>query len=97
MAKPKTPKAALVEWAEKNEVTPANFALDMDYTYNHAYQLLRGDAEVTPEMLGRFIITYGTEAAQPLVDALTTQVNPKPKKHNTDRLNPKAVRTEATA
>ena len=56
-------KTSLREWAEKQNVTPAEFARVTGYSYNHAYQLLRGDAAVTTEVIGRIIVTYGPEVA----------------------------------
>ena len=67
---PTTPKAALQAWATANRITPADFSRAMTYSYNHAYQLLRGDAPITDEMLGRFVLAYGFEAAAPLRSSL---------------------------
>lgn len=65
------PKEALQQWANQNGITPPDFARTMGYSYNHAYQLLRGEAEVKIEMLGRFVVAYGTEASKPIAEAFS--------------------------
>jgi len=71
-----TPKTALRAWADSNEVTPAEFGRKMGYTYNHAYQLLRGEAEVTVDMLGRFVVAYGAEASRTIAAAFAQNASP---------------------
>ena len=56
-------KERLIAWAERNGVRPADFARNTGYSYGHAHQLLRGDAAVTNETLGRILTTYGSEVA----------------------------------
>lgn len=56
-------KAGLRAWAEEMQISPAEFARVTGYSYNHAYQLLRGDAAVTTEVIGKITVTYGPEAA----------------------------------
>lgn len=70
-----TPKQALQDWAKKTGITSTKFANDMSYTYNYAYQLLKGDADVTLETLGRFVVTYGTVAAQPIAAAFQDEAD----------------------
>lgn len=60
-------KTALVRWAERHEVSPSAFARRMGYSYAHAWGLLRGDANVTSEMLGRFVVSFGGGAVQELL------------------------------
>lgn len=56
-------KERLRNWADRNGIRPADFAKKMGYSYNHAFQLLRGNADVTPEMIGRLVLAYGPQAA----------------------------------
>lgn len=56
-------KAGLRTWAEEHQISPADFARMTGYSYNHAYQLLRGEAAVTDQVIGRITVTYGPEAA----------------------------------
>jgi len=67
MAKSLTPKEALIAWAKANGVTPPQFTKTMGYSYNHAYQLLRGNSDVTFDLLGRFTVAYGPDAASQLM------------------------------
>ena len=69
-----TPKETLKAWAEANQVTPPQFARAMGYTYNHAYQILRGNADVTFDVLGRFTVAYGPEAAARLASAFALKL-----------------------
>lgn len=69
MPKQLTAKEALQNWANDKNITPPTFARDMGYSYNHAYQLLRGESDVTLETLGRFVVAYGLQAAQPIAEA----------------------------
>jgi predicted transcriptional regulator len=62
-AEPSDFKKRLQAWAERRGISPTTFANQMGYTYGHGYQLLRGDAFVTVEVLGRILLTYGAEAA----------------------------------
>jgi plasmid maintenance system antidote protein VapI len=56
-------KRGLMAWAERHNVRPPEFGRRMGYTYGHAYQLLRGGAEVTVEVIGRLALAYGGETA----------------------------------
>lgn len=60
-------KVGLQVWAEKHQISPADFARMTGYSYNHAYQLLRGDAAVADEVIGRIARTYGTETAEEIL------------------------------
>jgi len=55
-------KAALQKWADENGISPKEFSQAAGYSYNHAYQLLRGGQPVTAETLGRVAMFYGSEA-----------------------------------
>lgn len=57
-------KTALNAWAEQNNVRPSAFARALGYTPSYGWSLLRGQADVTPEMFGRFVLAYGTDAAE---------------------------------
>jgi hypothetical protein len=57
-------KTALTTWAEQNNVRPSAFARAMGYTPSYGWSLLRGQADMTPEAFGRFVLAYGTDAAE---------------------------------
>jgi len=57
-------KAGLVAWAERDGISPAEFSRRTGYSYNHAYQLLRGQAAVTTDTLGRVFVAYGMEVVR---------------------------------
>ena len=67
MDNPTQMTARLRAWAEQNKISPAEFARAMDYSYNHAYQLLRGNVEVTENTLGRLALAYGADAVAEIV------------------------------
>lgn len=60
-------KAALQRWAEEKGISPAEFARALDYSYNHAYQLLRGDLPVTVETIGRMALAFDAQEVQKLL------------------------------
>lgn len=70
-----TPKDALQSWANKNHISPAEFGRKMGYSYNHAYQLMRGEAEVTIDMLGRFMVAYGADDAKEIAAAFQDEAD----------------------
>lgn len=70
-------KERLQEWAERNGIRPADFAREMGYSYNHAYQLLRGNAEVTTDMLGRMVLAYGADAVREITGETDSPTDPK--------------------
>jgi plasmid maintenance system antidote protein VapI len=68
-------KRALQQWAEENGIKPPEFARRMDYSYQHAYRLLRGDLDVTNDTIGRLVLNYGTDAVAEIT-ALANQSAP---------------------
>jgi hypothetical protein len=54
-------------WAEIRAITPANFARETGYSYQYAYSLLRGSAEVRDDTMGRILRVYGCDAAAEIV------------------------------
>ena len=56
-------KTGLAQWAKQNSVRPVDFARAMGYTPAYGWSLLRGKANATVDVLGRFVRTYGTQAA----------------------------------
>lgn len=68
LIKQRSLKDGLVAWAKNNEIKAATFASKMEYSYSHAWSLLRGKRDFTPEALGRFVLSYGTGQAQELLD-----------------------------
>jgi transcriptional regulator with XRE-family HTH domain len=55
-------KLALQAWAKARNLRPSEFARATGYSYNHAYQVLEGEAAVSAETLGRVALAYGGEA-----------------------------------
>jgi hypothetical protein len=53
---------ALLWWTSDRGISPTDFSERMDYTYNHAYQLLKGIQPVSDATIGRFVLCYGVEA-----------------------------------
>lgn len=60
-------KKALLAWAERNNVTPVDFAEKTGYSYMHAWSLLRGKAKVTADALGPIMVGYGVEAVSEII------------------------------
>ncbi|MBT7070948.1 MAG: hypothetical protein HN975_08665 [Anaerolineae bacterium] len=54
-------KAALKSWVAKHTTIP-DFSKEMNYTYQHSWNLVSNKAPVTDSVVGRFALTYGTEA-----------------------------------
>ncbi len=52
--------AAVRSWAIDKEISPAEFARQLGYSYNHAYQMLKGDGAASVETIGRIAINLGT-------------------------------------
>ncbi len=73
-----TLKYRLQTWALRNHVRPADFHKATGFCYQHAYNLLRGKASVTPEALGRILLAYGA----PLADWLVQPEESEPPKAN---------------
>lgn len=66
---PSSPKQALQIWAQQHNITPAQFAKDTEYSYQHAWNILAGETDVTLETLGRIVIAYGTDSVLPVIKA----------------------------
>jgi transcriptional regulator with XRE-family HTH domain len=62
-------KQALQNWATDNGVTPAAFAEKTGFSYQHAWNLLKGSTYPTDATLGRFVMAYGAEAAKKIAAA----------------------------
>ena len=73
---PETPnlKTALSRWAEQHNVRPSAFARAMAYTPSYGWSILRGQAEVTPEAFGRFVLAYGPTAAHEVMQLAGIQI-----------------------
>lgn len=59
---------ALREWADREKISPAGFAAKMGYSYQHAYNLLRGAGRMTDETLGRIGRLYGAGAVGSILE-----------------------------
>ena len=60
-------KAGLQAWAGANEISINDFRRKMDYAYAYSWDLLRGKAVFSVEAFGRFVLAYGMEAGQELM------------------------------
>jgi hypothetical protein len=60
-------KAGLQAWAAEREISINAFRQKMDYTYAYSWDLLRGKSIFSAEAFGRFILAYGIEAGQELM------------------------------
>lgn len=52
-----------LEWAERRGLGPKDFSIKMDYSYNHAAMMLRGEVRFGYLQLGRLVQAYGLNAA----------------------------------
>jgi predicted transcriptional regulator len=60
-------KAGLKEWAERHAISAPEFQRKMGYSYNHAYQILKGAKDVTSDTLGRIGLAYGGSAVEEIL------------------------------
>jgi plasmid maintenance system antidote protein VapI len=63
-------KKTLQDWAEREGITPAEFARKTGYSYQHSFNLLRGKTEVTEETLGRILVGFGSDVANEVVSCV---------------------------
>ena len=68
-----TPKQALRTWAKKNDIYPAKLAHDCCFTPAHAWEILKGDRDITYETLGRLLIAYGVAGPAPEIASAMRQ------------------------
>jgi hypothetical protein len=69
-----TPKQALAAWAEANGIKPTVFARKTGYTYSYAWSILRGNAEITSDALGKIVLAFGADSVKPVIEAMQTCV-----------------------
>ena len=60
-------KQALVAWFKQSRMSLVDFARWMDYGYQYAWNLIRGNAPVTDALLGRFAQIFGPEETEKLL------------------------------
>jgi hypothetical protein len=60
-------KDRLQSWATRNEISITGFANQVGYTYQRAWDILKGDALVSMETIGRIYIAYGCAAGNEIV------------------------------
>lgn len=58
---------SLRRWAERNGIRPADFARATGFSYQHAFNVLKGTSEATDETLGRVARCYGADAVAEIV------------------------------
>ena len=61
-------KAGLQAWTEEHEISINAFRKAMNYTYAHAWDLLRGRVIFSGDGFGRFVLAYGMQAGQELME-----------------------------
>jgi len=59
-------------WTEMAAITPAKFARSLGYSYNHAYQMLKGEGTASVETVGRIAIHFGADAVADILRRLDT-------------------------
>jgi len=60
-------KAGLQAWTEEHEISINAFRQAMGYTYAYSWDLLHGEAIFSVGAFGRFVLAYGMEAGQELM------------------------------
>jgi len=55
------------DWAAYNGVDPNEFAKRTEYSYQHSWNLLRGQTQARDETLGRIALGFDTEALQDIL------------------------------
>ena len=65
-------KQALRTWAAANQIGPVEFHRQTGFTYQHAWNILRGNRPITEKTLGRLLIVW-PEAAQIVAQAFTVE------------------------
>lgn len=64
---------AVRAWAAEKEISPADFARQCGYSYNHAFQMLKGEQTASVETIGRIAINYGADE----VSEVLKRINPE--------------------
>lgn len=64
-------KKILIEWAERHNITPAELQKVAGYSYQHAWNLLRGTQEVTASTIGQILASFPAEVGQELYNAIS--------------------------
>jgi plasmid maintenance system antidote protein VapI len=54
-------------WASQEAIRPKDFAKKTGYSYQHAYNLLKGKGLVSDETMGRISRTYGPSAVSEIM------------------------------
>lgn len=77
----KAPHELLREWVTEEEMSVADFARQMGYSYTHALLICNGTRNIEDAVVGRLLIVYGPEGpawlvAQALVAARTAAAQP---------------------
>lgn len=66
-------KEILKTWAEAHEITPAQLQVFTKYSYQHTWDLLRGNREVNEATIGRILTALPAELGQDLYEAISAQ------------------------
>ncbi len=61
------PKEILREWTRKRNITPALLAKQTAFSYQHAWNIIDGETEISFETLGVLLIAYGIRGPAPAI------------------------------
>jgi hypothetical protein len=64
-------KQILKTWAERHQITPAELHRITHYSYQHVWDLLRGNGEVTEGTIGRILASVPSDLGQDLYQAIS--------------------------
>jgi transcriptional regulator with XRE-family HTH domain len=63
------------DWAAYNGIDPNEFAERLGYSYQHAWNVLRGKGEVRDETLGKIALGFDAEALQDILGEYSLRVD----------------------
>ncbi len=69
---------AVRSWASDKSINPADFARQCGYSYNHAYQMLKGEQTASAETIGRIAINYGADAVTEVLNRINQPTTNQP-------------------
>lgn len=68
---------AVRSWANEKLISPADFARQCGYSYNHAYQMLKGEQSASVETIGRIALNYGVDDVADVISRINqTETQP---------------------
>lgn len=67
MSRNLSPKQALQAWAQVKEIAPTDLAIQTGMSYQHAWNIMRGEYPITYETLGKLLVVFGVEGPAPAI------------------------------